>query len=342
MAFLGQVKRDSSDAAVGGRREPDVARQLLQWLTSPSASSPSGSPGRSLGSHATGGDSAGRELSLLRRWQSQHDDMLRVKGRLLTLPNDAAGRAEALAIAANFLPVGAPAPWLQAALGLAGEDGVAMQNPSIASRCAYAMDPTFFASPAQVFASLPRPNQARGDLEDLFVLETGERLVRLCSGASPQAVALRARFASRCARSLVAQLAKAPLEVDAALALRDLADPFVLREIAAVVVPAGRWRELLTYWRADLPLPEALLDVAKADVLADQLQLAAALRGRRDASCYPVVAEFLVAEPLELRRMAGEALRLLAGDRIDFDAHWPRSRRQDAATRLLDLHNRKP
>ena len=73
-----------------------------------------------------------------------------------------------------------------------------------------------------------------------------------------------------------------------------------------------------------------------------QLLLAGALRGRRDVSCHPVIATFLAADSLELRQLAQEALRLSVGDQVPFDAHWPRSRRLDAASRLMDLHNRKP
>lgn len=323
VAFLGEV-RERSDAAASRGTDRDVARQLIRWLAAPESVPPAS------------------QLSLLRLWQQRSDQMTRAKGRLLTLSNDAAGRAQAQSIAARFLPMGAPAPWLQAALGLAGVDEVALRDPSLASRCAYAMDPTFFATPAAIYASLPLPMQQRGDLEDLFLLDDGPVLLRRCVGTNPQAVALRARFPSRCARSLVAQLAQGPLEPDAAMALRELADPFVLREIASLVVPLGRWRELLNFWRVDLPLPTALLQVALGGTLADRRMLASALRGRRDPSCYPAIAEFLVAEDLELRRRAGEALRMAVGERVRFDAHWPRTRRLAAATRLRDLHNRKP
>jgi hypothetical protein len=323
VAFFGTLKH-RADAVAGRGAGRGVARLLMSWLAIPESVP------------------AATEVSLLRRWQVRFDDMTRAKGRLITLSNDAAGRAKAQSIAARFLPMGAPAPWLQAALGLAGEDEVALCDPSLASRCAYAMDPTFFATPAAVYASLPLPMQKRGDLEDLFRLEDGPALARRCVGVSPQAVALRARFPSRCARSLVGQMADAPLEDDAAMALRELVDPFVLREIASVVVAPGRWRELLTFWRADLPLPTALKQVAKTGTLADRRLLASALRGRRDPSCYPAIAEFMVADDLELRRRAGVALRMAAGELIAFDAHWPRSRRLDAATRLRDLHNRKP
>ncbi|MFT4515712.1 MAG: hypothetical protein ACI89X_002170 [Planctomycetota bacterium] len=323
VAFLG-VLTQRTGAAPSRGTDHDVARQLMRWLTIPESVPP------------------GSQLSLLRRWQGRYDAMARAKGRLLTLSNDAAGRGQAQSIAAQFLPMGAPAPWLQAALGLAGVDDVALRDPGLSSRCAYAMDPTFFVTPAAVYASLPLPMQKRGDLEDLFRLDDGPALVRRCVGPSPQAVALRARFPSRCARSLVTQLADAPLADEAAMALRELCDPFVLREIASLVVPAGRWHELLTFWRADLPLPAVLQQVAKSGALADRRVLASALRGRRDPSCYPAIAEFLLADDLELRRRAGEALRMAVGVRVPFDAHWPRSRRLDAATRLRGLHNRKP
>jgi hypothetical protein len=323
VAFLGTLKQ-RADEVLGRGAGSGVTRLLMRWLAIP-ASVPT--PG---------------EVSLLRRWQSRFDDMTRAKSRLITLSNDAAGRAKAQSIAARFLPMGAPAPWLQAALGLVGEDEVALCDPNLASRCAYAMDPTFFATPAAVYASLPLPMQKRGDLEDLFRLEDGSALARRCIGRSPQAVALRARFPSRCARSLIGQMADAPLAEDAAMALRELADPFVLREIASVVFAPGRWHEILNFWRADLPMPAVLHQVAKTASLVDRRLLASALRGRRDPSCYPAIAEFMIAEDLELRRRAGVALRTSAGEVVAFNEHWPRSRRLDAATRLRDLHNRKP
>ncbi len=333
VAFLGALK---SAAVAGSSGQPvrDVARQLLRWLTIPVVL-PSDLEPNPLAATKT-------EPSLLRRWQRHQSEVSRAKGRLLALANTAEGRRDAQAIAARFLPMGAPAPWLQAALGLAGPDGIALRDASLASRCAFAMDPTFFQSPAPVFATLPLPNQMRGDLEDLYRLGDGERLVRRCSGAGPRAISVRVRFASRCARSLIAALEQNSLDDDPALALRELADPFVLAEAARVLVPAGRWRELLTFWRADLPCPKALVEIAEHAGLADRLALAAALRGRRETSCYPVIAGFLCAEELELRKVAGEALRLAVGERIPFQAHWPRSRRLDAASALRSLHNRKP
>ena len=129
VAYLGELQPDSPSvpsSLSGG----NIAHQLLRRLALPEASQPLW------------------KASLLRRWQSQFDNMVRAKNRFLTLANDAAGRAEAQAIAARFLPTGAPAPWLQAALGVAGDDGVTLREPGLASRCAYAMDPAFFVAPA--------------------------------------------------------------------------------------------------------------------------------------------------------------------------------------------------
>jgi hypothetical protein len=331
VAFLGALKAGPGRAPDG---EPvrDIARLLMRWLTIPAVSP------RDLKQRAV----SQSEPALLRGWQRHQADVRRAKGRLLALANTAEGRREAQAIAAPFLPMGAPAAWLQAALGLAGPDGVALRDPSSASRCAFGMDPTFFDAPAPVFATLPLPHQERGDLEDLWRLPSGERLVERCSGPEPQAVALRQRFQSRCARSLLESLRKATLSLAEGSALRELADPFVLYEAARVLVPRGRWRELLTFWRGDVPCPRALLEIAESGGLEDRLVLAAALRGRRDPSCYPMIAEFLCAQELELRKVAGEALRMAVGARIPFEAHWPRSRRLDAASELRVLHNRKP
>jgi hypothetical protein len=133
-----------------------------------------------------------------------------------------------------------------------------------------------------------------------------------------------------------------PLEEEETMALRELSDPFVLREAATVLVSRGRWHELLSLWRADLPMPSVLKDVARNGSQADQLRLASALRGRRDPSCYGAIADLLESDRLEIRLLAGVALRLSIGDRVPFDAHWPRSRRLDAASRVRGLHNRKP
>ncbi|MFN3244882.1 MAG: hypothetical protein ACE37K_25500 [Planctomycetota bacterium] len=283
-----------------------------------------------------------RPEGLLAFWQRMHSEMLRAKGRLLVLADDPRGRGEAASIAAQFVPIGAPRPWLQAALGLQGRDGVALRDPRLQSRCAHALDPTFFGSPPAVFGTLERPVQELGDLEDEHRVQVSERLAQRCSGENPLAVALRARFPSRCARSLVAALARGPLPTDQALALRELADPFVIDEAARLLLPAGRWPELLTYWRADLPLPTGLREAAGAVDRDGRKRLAIALRTHLDPSCHQLLADLLLDDDLDVRTLAAAALHGAVGERVPFDAKWPRSRREDAASRLRDLHNRRP
>ena len=55
-----------------------------------------------------------------------------------------------------------------------------------------------------------------------------------------------------------------------------------------------------------------------------------------------MITDFFLSEDLELRLLAGEVLQMAVGNLVPSDAHWPRSQRLDAASRLLDLHNRKP
>jgi len=321
-ALLGALRRPAPGIDLAG--EPASASDvLLAWLQRPEVTL------RPFGQ------------SVLRRWARRQGELQRLGQRLRTYADDEAGRAAVQAMALPFLPSGAPAAWLQAALGLEGRDGVSLREPSVASRCAHAIDPTFFTWAPPVFATLPPTLHERGELELLATLPPPERLAELCVGDEPYAVALRVRFASRCAQALLAQLDDGPLTAEAGLALRELADPFVLREAARVLVPAGRWRELLGLWRGDLPMPPALLQVT--DVTADErLELAAALRGRRDASCHPLLAELLVDDDLRLRRVAAELLRDALGTLVPYDPEWPRSERLDAAERLRGLHNRKP
>ena len=279
---------------------------------------------------------------LRRWWRSLRAELQRARARVVDLSDDAAGRREAVRIAADFLAYGAPRPWLQAALGLAGEDGVALKDPGVQSRCAHTLDPTFFPTPPAVFRSLPQPTQAASDLEDEHVLVPSERLARRCSGETPSAVGLRTRFPSRCARALVAELSKGPLAADQALALRELADPFVVDEIARAVLPKGRWRELLTFWRRDLPLPRGLRGAATTLEPLARKRLAAALRTHLDPSCAGLLADLLMAADVEVRSLAAEALQASVGADIPYDANWSRSRREVAASQLLALHNRKP
>ncbi|MCC7398300.1 MAG: hypothetical protein IT455_14625 [Planctomycetes bacterium] len=281
--------------------------------------------------------------SLLQWWQSTQATLRATLDHLALLPDDAAGRHEALAAAARWLPRGAPAAALQAALGLVGADGMPLTAPERASLAAHALDPTFFSHAPPVFRSLPRPGSmlTNGELEDLARLPAPARLAELCVGASPLAVALRARFPGRCAQALLAQLATAALGFEPMQALRELADPFVLAEAGRVLQARGAGRELLGLWRADLPMPAVVAELLQGSP-EDRAALAAALHGRRDVSVFAAIATLLVAPEPELRRQAAELLRSAVGDRIAYDPEWPAAARNEAARQLRALHNRAP
>jgi hypothetical protein len=282
------------------------------------------------------------EGSVLERWRALAAELRAAAARVRECRDDAAGRAAAAAIAARFLHVGAPAPELQAALGLPIEDGVTLVAPAVAARRAHALAPEFFAaSPPAVCASLPLPKERTSPLEDVAVLPDRARLAELAAGGDPFAVALRARFPSRCARALVEALAAGPLPPEAAQALRELADPFVLGAAAAVLAPRGRLVELLALWRGDLPAPVALAQLA-AGRDDDRRSLAAALRARSEPSCLCVLATLLDDELLEVRTLAGEALAQLLPARVAYDPAAPRSTHREAAERVRALHNRTP
>ena len=287
-------------------------------------------------------DPSGSGDELLGWWSRRRADLQAAHAELLQLADDAAGRAAALQIGLRFVASGAPRPWLQAALGLADADGVSLRDPRLQSRCAHALDPTFFAALPPVFRSLPTPTAPLGDLEDECRVVVSDRLARRCSGDNPLAVALRARFPSRCARALVQALARGPLTTDEALALRELCDPFVLQEIARALLPAGRWRELLRFWNRELPLPRGLRAATAALDAPARREVARALRTHAHASCAPLLADLMTDGDREVCALAGAALRATLGDRIPFDPQWSKSRRLEAASRLLELHNRRP
>lgn len=279
--------------------------------------------------------------STLLRWQALQADLRQTTAALLALGPDVGSRAEAQRLAARFLPIGAPTALLQAALGTAGADGITLLAPALASRRAHALDPTFFADVPPFARELPVVGDDAGALEDLAWLPPPSRLAVACAGQDPRALALRGRFPSACARALVRALAAAPLDDVGREALRELADPFVLAEAASVLAASARLRELLALWRADLPLPAALRSLL-AGSHEDRLSLAAALRGRREPSCRPVLAELLLDRSLAVRRLAAEALVAVHGDRIPYDPAGPETQRAAAADRLRSLHNRAP
>jgi hypothetical protein len=279
--------------------------------------------------------------SVLLRWTAARAELRAAVQRLRELGDSEADRAVAQDLAARWLPQGAPAAALQAALGLAGAEREPLLAAAAASRRAHAIDPTLFAAPPPVLRSLPLPNQFAGELEDLATLPARPRLAELVQGDAPLAVALRTRFPSLAARALVEAAALGALPFAGQQALRELADPFVLRETAAAMAARGAARELLAIWRHDLPMPPALMSLL-AGSPEDRRALAAALRGRREPSCHGALATLLEAAEPELRLLAAEALWDAVGDRVPYDPDWPQSARAAAAERLRALHNRLP
>ncbi|MCA8975283.1 MAG: hypothetical protein KDC98_11205, partial [Planctomycetes bacterium] len=192
-----------------------------------------------------------------------------------------------------------------------------------------------------VFADLPRPNRERGDLEDFSRLPGPERLVELAVGSDPLAIALRARFPSRCARALLAALVAGPLDRPRVEALRELADPFVLEAAGRALGGRGALVELLGLWRGDLPFPAALEGLLHG-AADDRFALAVALAGRRDSGSMLALADLLLDEASSVRRAAGGSLATTTKDTVAYDADWPRSRRFLAAERVRAMHNRGP
>jgi hypothetical protein len=280
--------------------------------------------------------------SLLLRWLGQAADLRIAATEIARLGGDPADAPRAQAIAARFLPLGAPSACLQAALGLPGADGAPLLDPALASRRAHAIDPTLWLDLPPVLQHLPRPVGTRGDLEDLARLPPRSRLAEACAGDKPTAVALRVRFGPACARALVEALAAQPLSPAANEALRELADPFVLAEAARVLRARGGLPELLSLWRRDLPMPVALADLVQQGDEALRLRLVQALGGRTDADSLAMLADCLAAPAVELRRAAALALRATVGDRIAYDPEWPTSALNEAADRVRALHNRAP
>ncbi len=279
--------------------------------------------------------------SLFAAWTAQQSALHACEQRLFALADDADGRAEAGALAARFLPIGAPRALLQAALAASGRDGLALASPTAAARAAAAIDPCWRQSAPAVLAWLPEAAGAVGALEDLAALPPPARLAELAAGDDARAIALRARFPTAAAQALVAALAKAPLPPAAQQALRELADPFVLREAAAALAPAGRLRELLGLWRGGLPMPPELVALAHGSG-DDRRALAVALTGRREPTCAPALAELLVADEADVRGIAASALAHQFPGRVAYDPSAPLSERRAAAARVRSLHNRTP
>jgi hypothetical protein len=325
-ACLGSVRADATLLPAGADAWPDLPSRaaaiavLAHFLTPPPAPPADGA-------------------SLFAAWSRRMADVRRASAELVVLPTGSGERAQA--IAARFLPVGAGAAALQAALGLPARDGARLKEPALASRCAHALDPTFLLVPPPLFAELPRVRQAAGDLEDFAMLPSGDRLVALCTGDGPLATALRARFPTATARALVAALARAPLADAAVEALRELADERVLAEAARAVVQRGAVRELLAFWRRDLAPPPALRALQQGDE-GDRRALAVAVGGRRDAASLALLAELLVDASVAVRRLAAVALEHTAGAAIPYDPDGPAAAQVEAARQVRSLHTRTP
>jgi len=314
---------DTGAAAEGTREGGDPAADVLRaWLV-PLQPAPEPAPD-----------------SVLRHWEQSRCRLLDARRELAGLCGADQGAAQAIAV--PFLPVGAPAAVLQAALGLADAQGVRLRSAEAASLAAHAIDPTFFAGPRPpVLAPLPVPVDPTGPLEDLAALPPPERLAVACAGGSPRAVALRARFPSPCARALVGALAAGPLAPEAAAGLRELADPFVLAAAGRALAARGALPELLAFWRGDLPMPAALRELWDCGG-ACRVQLVDALGGRRDGPAVELLAEALMDPAPAVRQSAAASLQATAGGKVAYDPAWPASRRLDAARRLRALHNRTP
>ena len=281
-------------------------------------------------------DRAPPTVCSLAGWRQRQSAALRTAVTAL-LELDAERAARAPALAARFLPMGAPRAELQAALGLPGADGTPILDPAQAALRAFAIDPTVADRLPAPFAALPRSTAAVGELEDLGYLPPAERLAVVAVGSSPRAVALRARFGPEVAQALVQQLAVGPLAPDALEALRELADPWLLGEIAAAL-GAARLGEALAFWRSDLAMPRAFLPLVEAAPVA----LAAALARRSDPTSRAALAELLLAPAREVRSAAAQCLRAGPMAAVGYDPDAAEELRKDAAARVRSWHDRGP
>ena len=255
-------------------------------------------------------------------------------------PADAAAVARLAALAASSAHLGCPGAMTQAALALSNRIGEQVLTAPTAAARALAIDPMLALDPPAVLAPLLPAAAPPSPLEDFAVLPDGARLAELCAGDSPLAVALRVVFPSCCSRALLAVRAERPWRLQEVAALRELADPFVLRQAAARLLPLQRSRELIGLWRRDLPMPAALSELL-AGGAEDRKLLAGALAGHDDARSAQAVAALLGDNMAEVRTAAAAALFQMVGERIPYDPEWPESRRRDASDRLRALHNHR-
>ena len=253
--------------------------------------------------------------------------------------DDPAAVAAAAALAASFAHLGAPRATLQAALGLPDLRGQRLRSPGVAASVALAMEPGFAVTAPAVVQPLLGAALADAPLGHFAELPSGSRLASLASGNGPLAIALRARFSSRCAAALVEQWGRGPLPSEQRAALRELVDPFVLAAAGLVLDARGARSELLQVFRRDLPGSGPLRPLA-AGAPTVRAALMVALAGRKDLQSLEVLAEGLVDSDLAVRTAAGAALFRSVGGSIDYDPEWPAARRNQAAARVRALQNR--
>jgi hypothetical protein len=177
-------------------------------------------------------------------------------------PNDAGQVAAAAALAARWQQRAGDSAVLQAALALPDRRGGRAREPSAAGMVALALDPGLQRDAPAVLRPIVAGLPPQSPLADFAVLPEPSRLADLAAGDGPLAIALRARFPSRCAQALVAAWRHAPLPGPALAALAELADAFVLANAAHALAQRGAGGELLLVWREDLPATPAVANLA--------------------------------------------------------------------------------
>ena len=290
---------------------------------------------------------AEREASHLLLDEVQQARLLASVGMVRTAdPEDPAAVHAAAVAASSWCHVGAPHAILQAALGLTNASGTSVHDPAAAAQFAHAVDPTLatLAPPVlrPVFAVLGESGAAApGALEDLARLPDGAGLAALCTGATPLATALRARFGPACAAALLSVRSQRAWTLAELGALRELASIAMVDAAAELLLALGSPAEVLSVWRLDLPVSrgiERLLDAGEAGRLA----LAQALPRRKDPRAARALARLMTDAAPSVRAAAGAALERSWPGAVAYDPTWERSRLEEAARAVLALHNPRP
>ncbi|MEY4675035.1 MAG: hypothetical protein RL148_2819, partial [Planctomycetota bacterium] len=261
-------------------------------------------------------------------------------------PGDRDSMQRAAVVASAWCHVGAPHAVLQAALGLENANGSSVLDAAAAARRALAVDPTLSAHAPAALRAVLAPVAAAGGvphgaLEDLARLPDPPSLAALCTGASPLAVALRARFGPWCAAALLDVRAARPWTLEELGALRELSSPAVLDAAAEVLEGMAALQDLLGVWRLDLPAPAGIVRLVGAGTEV-RLALAEALARRKDLGSTRALAVLLDDPDPGVRAAAGRSLERSWPGAVPYDPGWGRSQREVAARAVLALHNRRP